>query len=184
MRVFPNETVTRNYKIKENHIISKIKDKFPDLTWTCDKRYDFAPISCSSLRRPDMYCHFGCYVLIIEVDENQHTGYDTICENKRLCELYQDFGRKLVFIRFNPDEYINIDGLKVESCFDYDKNGICHIQRNKYEDFNRRLEILYRHINEYTNIHSEKIMKEITHIHLFYDSPTTITSNITSPASY
>ena len=55
----------------------------------------------------------------VEVDENQHTEYNTTCENKRLCELYQDFGYvPIVFVRFNPDSYIDANGTKVTSCFE------------------------------------------------------------------
>ena len=38
--------------------------------------------------------------------EMQHKYYDTLCEQVRINELYEDFGyRPVVFIRFNPDGY-------------------------------------------------------------------------------
>jgi len=70
MRAFPDEPVARNYKIKEQHVVDRVKARFPEFTWVCDKRYDFAPTDCASRRRPDMFCHFGTHVLIVEVDEN------------------------------------------------------------------------------------------------------------------
>jgi hypothetical protein len=59
----------------------------------------------------------GYQVIIIEVDENQHTEYDCSCENKRTMQLSQDLGhRPIVFIRFNPDDYEK-DGTSVTSCW-------------------------------------------------------------------
>jgi hypothetical protein len=44
--------------------------------------------------------------VIIEIDEDQHVGYESICDNKRTMELFQDLGnRPIVFIRLNPDSY-------------------------------------------------------------------------------
>ena len=71
MRAYPDEPVSRNYKIKETHVVSRVKERFTQVTWICDKRYDFAPTECGSKRRPDMYCHMGHFVLVVEIDENQ-----------------------------------------------------------------------------------------------------------------
>ena len=47
---------------------------------------------------------------IVEIDENQHIEYDCSCENKRIMELSQDVGhRPIIFIRFNPDDYLNYE---------------------------------------------------------------------------
>jgi hypothetical protein len=174
MRAYPNEPVCRNYKIKEQHVVDAVKKEFSNLTWSCDKRYDFAPTECGSRRRPDMFCHFGNYVIIIEVDENQHTGYDSTCENKRLCELYQDFNfAQLVFIRFNPDSYIGEkDGKNVTSCFGIDKNRICTIKKGKQIEWNTRLNLLYKTIREYATIidDADDITKSITTCNLWFDS--------------
>jgi hypothetical protein len=56
----------------------------------------------------------GSHLLIIEVDENKHSSYDCSCENKRLMLLSQDVGhRPIVFLRFNPDDYIDEAGNKI-----------------------------------------------------------------------
>ena len=112
---FPDEKVSRNYKVKENHMSDFIKEQFKDQVITFDKQTG----GCSK-RRPDVYIDKFTHVVIVECDENQHK--DTSCENKRTMELFQDFGnRPIVFIRFNPDNYINIDGKKVLSSFKYHK---------------------------------------------------------------
>jgi len=112
---FPDEKVSRNYKVKENHMSDFIKEQFKDQVITFDKQTG----GCSK-RRQDVYIDKFTHVIIVECDENQHK--DTSCENKRTMELFQDFGnRPIVFIRFNPDNYINIDGKKVLSSFKYHK---------------------------------------------------------------
>jgi hypothetical protein len=60
-----------------------------------------------------------------------------VCENKRMMQLFEDFGnRPVVFIRFNPDSY-DENGNKHQSSFKYGKLGIPGI-RNKKE-WNSRL---------------------------------------------
>ena len=55
---------------------------------------------------PDAYLDLLTHIIIIECDENQHKGYEDICENKRTMEISNDFNfRPIVFIRFNPDSY-------------------------------------------------------------------------------
>jgi hypothetical protein len=73
----------------------------------------------------------GYQIIVIEIDENQHADYDCSCENKRLMELSQDLGhRPVIFIRFNPDEYMNKESGKVTSCWGYTKMGISAIKKN------------------------------------------------------
>ena len=169
MRTFPDEPVARNYKIKEKHIVDYVKTELPDVTWVCDRRYDFAPSDCASLRRPDMYCDFGTHVVIVEIDENQHKLYDTTCDNKRLCELYQDFQhRPIVFVRFNPDDYKRTDGSNVTSCFGYGKDGVCRIKKTKGQEMVDRLNVLCDTIRRYSS-DCMALDKSITQIHLYFD---------------
>jgi hypothetical protein len=56
-------------------------------------------------------------VIIVEIDENQHKGYDITCDNRRTMELSQDLNhRPIVFIRVNPDKYVS-DGKTVNGAF-------------------------------------------------------------------
>jgi hypothetical protein len=97
--LFPDSPIVRNFKTKERNVVDFIREQYPDLTWKFDK---IVEDGCSR-RRPDIYLDLGYQVIIIEVDENQHQGYENICENKRLMELSLDVGhRPIVFIRFNP----------------------------------------------------------------------------------
>ncbi len=60
---------------------------------------------------------------MIECDENQHVSESSYpCENKRMMEIYQDIGYPAHrFVRFNPDKYVDSEGKKVPSCFQYSK---------------------------------------------------------------
>lgn len=80
MYTFPDKPVARNYKTKEFAVVEYIKNIFPDFTWIQDKKVQDG---CSS-KRPDLLLDLGYQVIIIEIDENQHTDYDCSCENKRL----------------------------------------------------------------------------------------------------
>jgi hypothetical protein len=88
IHLFPDKPVARNYKNKELAVKDFIESKFPDFTWISDKRIQGG---CSK-RRPDLFLDIGFQVLMIEVDEHQHTDYNCSCENKRKMELSKDIG--------------------------------------------------------------------------------------------
>jgi hypothetical protein len=164
MNLFPDKPVSRNYKTKEYSVVEYVKSKFPDLTWKADK---IISDGCSK-RRPDLLLDLGYQIVIIEVDENQHTDYDCSCENKRIMELSQDLGhRPIVFIRFNPDDY-DENGKNITSCWGQDKKGICVVKKSKKEEWTQRLNVLEDKINYWINP-INKTDKTIEIIQLFYD---------------
>ena len=160
MNMFPDKPVARNYKTKEQYVVDYIKDKFPNVDWIADKRVSDG---CSK-RRPDLFLHLGNQILIIEVDENQHTDYNCSCENKRIMELSLDVGHiPVVFIRFNPDMYFK-QKKKITSCWGLNGNGILVIK--KKDEWNERLSRL----NDVVKYWLENITnKTIETIHLYYD---------------
>jgi hypothetical protein len=164
MNMFPDKPVSRNYKTKEYSVVEHIKSKYQELTWVADK---IVQGGCSR-RRPDLLLDLGYQILMVEVDENQHTGYDCSCEHKRIMELSQDVShRPIVFIRFNPDDYKN-EGKNVTSCWGIDKNGICGVKKSKQKEWEHRLESLETQIGYW--IQSEnKTNKTVEIIELFYD---------------
>jgi len=85
--------------------------------------------------------------------------------------LYQDFNyAPIVFIRFNPDDYIDKDGNKVTSCFCVDdKTGICRIKQNKTKEFDQRMDTLFYTIEKYLSIDEHYLTKSITQEHLYFD---------------
>lgn len=87
-----------------NLIISMLDVKF-DNSYECTKR------------RPDGFflIDLKSYILklIIEIDEHQHKSYDCICEQSRMIEISNNLhlsynsakSERILFIRFNPDNY-------------------------------------------------------------------------------
>ena len=119
IHLFPEKPIVRNYKTKERAVADFVKASFPEQTWVHDKR---VADGCSA-KRPDLLCDLGDQVIMIEVDEDQHTAYDCSCENKRLMELSQDIGhRPMVLLRFNPDAYDN-----EPSCWKINGFGTCSV---------------------------------------------------------
>lgn len=161
--LFPDKIMTRNYKTKELNVVDHIKEHYSEFTWVCDKRIQDG---CSK-KRPDLLLDLGTHIIIVEVDENAHTDYDCSCENKRLMELSKDVGyRPIVFIRFNPDQYTDINGKIIKSCWKINKvSGILQIDPKKEDEWKERIGTLCEQIQYWIDNQSEK-MVEI--IELFY----------------
>jgi len=164
INMFPDKPVSRNYKTKEYTVVEFVKTTFPDLSWISDK---IITEGCSK-RRPDLFLDLGYQIIIIEVDENQHTAYDCSCENKRIMELSQDVGHKpIVFIRFNPDDYDDNE-IRISSCWSLNNKGICVVKKSKNNEWIQRLNTLKEQINYW--IYPDNITnKTIEIIQLFYD---------------
>jgi hypothetical protein len=164
MHLFPDKPISRNYKTKEFSVIEYILQQFPDLSWYSDKKIEEG---CSK-KRPDLLLDLGYQIIIIEIDENQHKSYDCSCENKRLMTLSQDVNfRPIIFIRFNPDDYFDEKGEKINSCWNITKKtGICKIKNNK--EWNIRLDCLVEQIKYW--IHPDnKTDKTVEVIELYYN---------------
>jgi hypothetical protein len=165
IHLFPDKPNTRNYKTKEKNVSDFVISSFKDFSWITDKKVQDG---CSK-RRPDLLLDLGFQIIIIEIDENQHNNYDCSCENKRLMEISKDVGhRPIVFIRFNPDDYINENNENIKSCWKINNKGIIQIQKNKIEEWNNRLEFLKNQI-EYWCKEENKTNKMIEVIQLYFD---------------
>ena len=55
--------------------------------------------------RPDFMLDCGTHILIIEVDEEQHSGRACECEQTRMVNISQSNGMPTIFLRWNPDRY-------------------------------------------------------------------------------
>jgi hypothetical protein len=163
MNLFPDKPISRNYKTKEKTVVDSVIETFPQMTWYSDKK---VADGCSK-RRPDLLLDLGYQVIIVEIDENQHNAYNCNCENKRLMELSQDLGhRPIIFIRFNPDDYIDKTGVKISSCWKLQKTGILAINRLKTKEWTARLEVLKNQINYWLTNNTDKTIEIIQ---LYYD---------------
>lgn len=159
IHLFPDKPISRNYKTKEKAVTDFILQNFNQYDWMMDKK---VADGCSK-RRPDALLDLGDKIIIVEIDENQHTDYS--CENKRIMQLSQDLDhRPITFIRFNPDSYVE-NNKKVSSCWCVDKAGICKI--NKKTEWSNRLNKLKDYISESIQNIPDKTIATVT---LFYDT--------------
>ena len=146
--LFPHDEATKNIRLKtkENYVRDFLKETFdgfihdiPLWTGNCD---------CSHRRRIDFRQLINNTLLCIEVDENQHKRYDQKDEEIRYDDLFMLHGGKFVFIRFNPDPFVNSLGTKknpyMKRRMDYLEDEInkqiCRIQ---HEENSELLEIVY-----------------------------------------
>jgi hypothetical protein len=163
MYMFPDHKHAKNYKTKEKIMTDFILDKFSEYDWILDKKINDG---CSK-RRPDMLLDLGNKVIIIECDEDAHKNYDCSCENKRIMEISQDLGhRNIIFVRFNPDSYTNIDNVKIKSCFTINKLGVCVVDNKKKKELNNRLNNLENNVNYWINNDSDKMIETVE---LYFD---------------
>jgi hypothetical protein len=158
IQVCPEIEAVRNYKTKENTVVDIIKENFPNLTWISDKKIKDG---CSN-KRPDLLVDMGTHIIILEIDENKHSTYDCSCENKRLMLLSQDVGhRPIVFIRFNPDGYIDQEGNTVKSCWKLNQLGVMKIIKTKEKEWEERMNNLIEQIQYWIINPTEKTVEII-----------------------
>ena len=55
--------------------------------------------------RPDFLMDALTHFVVLEVDENQHSGYPCECESVRMFNIAQALALPTIFIRYNPDEF-------------------------------------------------------------------------------
>jgi len=161
--LFPDDPLSKNHKTKEKEVVKAIKEEFEEQH---DITIDKTVGGCSK-RRPDILIelYLKKHNIIIEIDEGAHKGYDTTCEEKRICEIYQDFAyKKLVVIRFNPDAYVNEEGKRIKSPWTFSKTGVLSISNKK--EWANRLDALKEKIHHWIE---NKPTKAITLDYLFFD---------------
>lgn len=111
--------------------------------------------------RPDLYWDLSTHGLIVEVDEFQHGSYNTEAQLERTKQLQVDAQKPVVFLRFNPDGYIDSRNAWKHTCFS--RTGV---DETKEMLWRRRLAILCRCI-----IACQVVvpLKPVTELKLFYD---------------
>jgi len=111
-RNFPLDPLTFQIRCKTKEIAVRdfINENFngfqhnkPLKTGHCD---------CTMRRSIDHRKLIGNTLLAIETDENQHKSYDKMDEEMRYDDLYIAHSGKWIYIRFNPDKYIDNKGIR------------------------------------------------------------------------
>jgi hypothetical protein len=121
----PETPIARQYLFREKSVLEAlawIAQEFPDFQVMMNKQLG------PSRRRPDLAVRCSGYYVIFEVDEIQHKLYDQDDEQQRIAQIQQDIGNlPLIVIRFNPDNYKDVNGKSNPGCFTQDRkviNGI------------------------------------------------------------
>ncbi len=161
--LFPGKPVVRNYRTKENTVATLLEEKFPNVTWKCNKTVE----NGCSRRRPDLLLDMGSHIVIVEVDEHSHVAHDPTCEEKHLGEIWGDvYHRKIVFVRFNTYEYKDDDGSNVPSPWGVNGHGVLTVMPNWKAAWEVRLDDLRLTVEHY--IESSNIKEEFELVHLYY----------------
>ena len=173
---YPDEIKKINRCIKEKAVVDiiknnyeKNKEKYEILEIKYDKSCDYIN------KRPDIIIIKNNYVIIIEVDEFQHKKdskegglYSEENEKnkmKLIKEYYKSLDKKIIYIRFNPDNYISKNNIKIKSPWDLnEKNDLIIKNSTDWED---RIKILKIKIEFYLN---KKEIKKNSTLYLFYDN--------------
>ena len=117
---------------------------------------------------PDLYCIIEIrgqrYVLLVEVDEDQHKKYKRENEKKRLMELRRAFGLPMIVVRFNPDK------CRRDPSFDWkERNG--ELRPTSSSTWETRLETLVATIRDFLITPPRGLKQGLgIHVHfLYYD---------------
>lgn len=168
---FPESALVRNFRTKEGATIAFLRERFAK---SLDMREDKRMLDGCSNYRPDIVFDLGDRVLVVEIDEEQHRGYDGTCENRRTMSLFQDAngrecgGRPLIIVRFNPDGYaMGKTHVAVPSCWRRTpKTGLLVVRDPTA--WQRRLEALQDVVTACTEA-PVGTLKEVHEVKLFYD---------------
>lgn len=141
--------INRSYRVKEERVkqllqYNNIEYHIHDQT---------IEDGCSN-RRPDFVIDKGQYQIILEVDENQHNRYENNCEDIRMKQIYFDLGGyPVVFIRYNPDDYLNFEKFKITHDPNREKYLIDFIKSfDNLTEWNCPLTVLYLFYDGWNNI--------------------------------
>ncbi len=162
----PDSKKTIYAKFRENNITDYLKNNITENNY---KKMVFDKLieGGKSYRRPDILIDKENYYIIIEIDEHQHNKYEKDNEKKRIKDIAEDLNNKnIIFIRFNPDSYIDKNNNKIENCWKINKSNAPVLKDKKIEEWNKRLNLLLERIKYWlNNVPNNNIIIE----YLFYN---------------
>lgn len=141
-------------KAREIAMIVYILSEFSKYGWIINKELNKFKL------RPDMLLCLESHYLVIECDENQHEKY--MNEIERMKSMKDDLTKPVIFIRFNPDDYIT-DRQKYRSCWrKQDGKNVIFNHCNWRFRLNTLKETILEHIHNEPN-------NDLKIVYLFYD---------------
>jgi hypothetical protein len=175
-KINPTKIPIINRRIKENEVVNFIKLIYIEEIKTkyniIDIRFDK---QCGTTnKKPDIVIICESYVIVVEVDEFQHKkasqkGNTYSKENEEnkmniIREYYKSVDKKTIYKRFNPDDYLSNNNIKINSPWKKDENGVLVLVDET--DWKNRLEVLKQKIDFYLK---KKEIKNNSTNYLFYD---------------
>lgn len=149
---FPNDPRTALINSKSHELLVKNYLSTDYGYFIHDKSLWTGQADCTCRRRIDFRTMIGNTLLCIEVDERQHKDRDEEDETLRYDDLMMLHGGKFVFIRYNPDLYIDIDG-----------------NRKNPSTITRFLRLRQEIETQMKRIRAEQNTELLEVVHLFYD---------------
>ena len=105
----------KHQKVKEKRVLELLKRKFKEPT-----EYNVrVSRECGGVHaeEKEIGYDFGTHMLFVEIDENRHRSYCELGEVNRMKNIYMNGGgMPLVFIRYNPDNFISHNGKRQKLC--------------------------------------------------------------------
>ncbi len=151
-QLFPDDPRTLQIRKKSKEIL--VRD-FLNINYNffINDKSVYIGCDCPSRKRLDFYTVINNTILVIEVDENQHKYYPKDYEELRYNDLYMTFSGKWIFIRYNPDSFLDSNGKKrnpiLKTRLKVLKQEIdTQINRIKNETNKELLEIIYLYYNK------------------------------------
>lgn len=166
VHLFPDEEISRNYLVKEKLVRDEIDKRLREFRPDLHAFYNKQISGGCSRKRPDTFVDALTHGIFGEVDESQHdTSEYCSCENKRMMSLMNDIGlRSSVFVRLNPDDYVDSNGVFHASCFTKTQSG--KLVLSNQAEFYHRVEVYWSRIKYHIETRPEQ---EVQIEHLFYD---------------
>ena len=163
--LFPLDPRTQNIRAKTREIAVRdfLVERYGDAF--VHNQSLFTSCECDHRRSVDFRRIVGGTMLAVEVDEGQHKGQSYRDDAEaRYNDLAVAFGGKWVFIRFNPDSYIDAQGRRIKGFFD--AKGA-----RRSSEIARRMQALAECIDEQIKrIERDENDELLDEIFLFYDN--------------
>lgn len=150
---FPTDPLTFQIRAKTKELAVRDFINYHFNGFVHDKPLWVEGCDCTHRRRIDHRKLIGNTLLCIETDEYQHISYDKQNEIDRYHDCYMALSGKMIFIRFNPDPFVDKKGAKQnpelnERLYALKKEVEKQISRIENEENEELLEVVYMYYNE------------------------------------
>jgi hypothetical protein len=136
-----------DYRMKKHEVDIKYTFDYNNRGYKDNNGYTRYNKQIDGIHFPDFTFQPKTHFLFVEVDENQHKRYEN--DEKRMITISRAIKIPVIFIRYNPDNYVSF----------VDKNNVKDCDRKK---------ILLEQLDIYYNIDVDRLPK-LSALYLFYD---------------